>query len=58
MNLGGQNFTFTMSDGPYFISNKILRICQLERDQWLCEVLQKHESYIIILIHAHLFHGA
>ena len=32
MNLGGQNFIFTMSDGLYLISNKISRIFPLQKD--------------------------
>ena len=31
MNLGDQNFTFTMSDGLYLISNKISGIFPLEK---------------------------
>ena len=44
LHVGGQNFTFTMLDGLYLISNKISRLFPPEKDLWLSDVTQKHEN--------------
>ena len=50
-----QNFISKTSTVLYSITKGISKICQLERDYWLSEVLQKHQSSIIysrIFIHS------
>ena len=50
-----QNFIPKTSTFLYFITKGIFKIYQLEREQWLSDVLQKHQSSIIysfIFIHS------
>ena len=50
-----QNFTPKTSIILYSVTKRISKIYQLEREQWLSEVLQKHQSSIIysfIFIHS------
>ena len=50
-----QNFIPKTSTILYSITKRISKIYQLERELWLSEVLQKHQSSIIysfILIHS------